>query len=490
MKYPGGIPVIGQPDKTVVLVDGDAACIGGDLPDQSAFRFSRKGEQGIKFHIVRECLCARKFQGTQVPVDLVSSLAGTLKPVANDVEPTRDPKLKRHRLPLGSVIETRVASIHEDGSLLLELEQKPVAQGAIVALAPHTGLVKAMVGGYDFFESQFNRVLQARRLPGSAIKPLIYAAALDKGYTPATVILDTPLIYKEVSEAGLEKSWRPKNYSEKFYGATPLRTALNKSHNVITIKILEDIGVKYAAGYARKLGITSPLNNDLTFGLGSSALTPLELATAYTVFANGGVRIKASYITKIVDRDGRVLESIDPADFPDGVEEGQRLINLSQERVISPETAYLVTNLLESVVRKGTGWRAKALQRPTAAKTGTTNDLKDAWFAGYIPQLVAVSWVGYDQERPLGTHETGSKAAAPAWVAFMKEAIKNFEPINFPVPDQMEFHPVDSQTGLLAPEDSRDAHIEVFAPGTAPTRYALDEKKPKARDFFRLDLDE
>ncbi|PLX97687.1 MAG: penicillin-binding protein [Desulfuromonas sp.] len=414
--------------------------------------------------------------------------AGLLRAVSAESEPTRNPKSQQHKLPLGSVLKVRVKQINEDGSLLLGLEQEPLAQGAIVALEPNTGLVKAMVGGYDFLQSQFNRVLQARRLPGSAIKPLIYAAALDKGYTPATVILDTPLIYKELSDAGLEKSWKPKNYSKKFYGPTPLRTALAKSHNVITIKILEDIGVRYAANYAKKLGINSPLNYDLTLALGSSALTPLELATAYTVFANGGVRIKASYITKVTDRDGRVLESIDPADFPEGINEGQRLINLSQERVISPETAYLVTNLLESVVRTGTGWRAKALRRPTAAKTGTTNDLKDAWFAGYVPQLVAVSWVGYDHERPLGKHETGSKAAAPAWVSFMKEAVKNLEPIDFAVPDQMEFYPVDTETGLLAPEDSGNMHIEVFSPGTAPTRYALDEKKPKARDFFRLDL--
>jgi len=416
--------------------------------------------------------------------------AGRLTLVGAEVEPTHNPESRRHKLPLGSLLETRVETIGEDGSLVLTLEQKPLAQGAIVALDPQTGLVKAMVGGYDFFESQFNRVLQARRLPGSAIKPLIYAAALDKGYTPATVILDTPLIYKEVSEAGLETSWKPKNYSQKFYGPTPVRTALAKSHNVITIKILEDIGVRYATNYARKLGITSPLNQDLTFALGSTAITPLELATAYTVFANGGVRITPSYIAKVVDRDGRVLESIDPSDFTGGIQEGQRLINLGQERVISPETAYLVTNLLESVVRHGTGWRAKVLRRPAAGKTGTTNDLKDAWFAGYIPQLVTVSWVGYDQERPLGRHETGSKAAAPAWVDFMQEAIKEIEPAEFPVPDQMEFYPVDPKTGLLTPEDNSDAVVEVFAPGTAPTRYSLDESKPKARDFFRLDFEE
>ena len=414
---------------------------------------------------------------------------GKIKLVDNDIEPTYDLTATTKKLPIGSVVQVRIEASLEDGSLLLSLEQAPLAQGALVALDPQTGLVKAMVGGYDFFQSQFNRVLQAKRLPGSAIKPLIYSAALDKGYTPATVILDTPLIYKEKSISGLETSWKPKNYSNKFYGPTPLRTALAKSHNVITIKILEDIGVKYAANYMHKLGVTSELAQDLTLGLGSSALTPLELATAYTVFANGGIRIKPSYIVKVVDRDGRVIESIDPADFPHGVDKNQRLINLSRERVISPSTAYLVANLLESVVRKGTGWRAKKLHRPVAAKTGTTNDLKDAWFAGFVPQLVAVSWVGYDQERPLGKNETGSKAAAPAWVAFMKQALKDIEPIDFPIPDQIEFYPVDYMTGLLAPEDSPDANIEVFAPGTAPTRYAIEENKPQARDFFRLDLE-
>jgi penicillin-binding protein 1A len=409
--------------------------------------------------------------------------------VDNSTPPTTDLDVTFKRLPVGSVLQVRVEEVSEDAPILLTLDQSPLAQGALVALDPKTGLVKAMVGGYDFFESQFNRVLQAKRLPGSAIKPLLYSAALDKGYTPATVILDTPLIYKEKSTSGLETAWKPKNYSDKFYGPTPLRTALAKSYNVITVKILEDIGVKYAANYIHKLGITSDLAHDLTLGLGSSALTPLELATAYTVFANGGIRIKPSYIVKIIDRDGRVIESIDPSDFPNGVGENQRLINLSRERVISPSTAYLVSNLLESVVRQGTGWRAKKLNRPVAAKTGTTNDLKDAWFAGFVPQLVAVSWVGYDIERPLGKNETGSKAAAPAWVDFMQRALVDVEPIDFPIPDQIEFYPVDKTTGLLAPEDSPDANIEVFAPGTAPTRYAMEENKPKARDFFRLDLE-
>ncbi len=216
----------------------------------------------------------------------------------------------------------------------------------------------------------------------------------------------------------------------------------------------------------------------------------MELAGAYAVLANGGVRVKPTYITRILDRDGKVLESLDPADFPAGPQEGQRLISPVESRVISPETAYLVTNMLESVVQHGTGWRAKRLQRPVAGKTGTTNDLKDAWFVGYVPQLLSVAWVGYDIERPLGHKETGSRAAAPAWVAFMEEAVAELPKQHFPVPDSIEFRPIDRQTGLLAPEDSPAVEIEAFAPGTAPVRYAIEEKTPQAKDFFRLELEE
>ncbi|MBW2450747.1 MAG: penicillin-binding protein, partial [Deltaproteobacteria bacterium] len=384
----------------------------------------------------------------------------------------------------------RIVEARDDGPWELALEQQPLAQGALLAIEPNTGLIKAMVGGYDFRTSQFNRVIQARRLPGSAIKPLIYAAALDKGYTPATVMLDTPLIFKERLETGEIKEWKPKNYSKRFYGPVPVRTALAKSHNVITIKILEDIGVRYAARYLRKLGIETPIDEDLTMALGSSALTPMELAGAYAVLANGGVKIRPTYITRIFDRDGKILESIDPADFPTGPQGDQRLITNIQTRVISPETAYLITNLMESVVQSGTGWRAKSLKRPVAGKTGTTNDLKDAWFVGYVPQLLAVTWVGYDQERPLGKKETGSQAAAPAWVAFMERAVADLPIEHFPVPDRIEFRPIDPETGLLAPEDSQSVVIEAFAPGTVPMRYAIEEKAPQAKDFFRLDLEE
>ncbi len=395
---------------------------------------------------------------------------------------------KRTLFPFGSLIEVKVVDLNNE-TIKLSLEQTPLTQGALVAVDPLTGQIKAMVGGYDFKESQFNRATQAKRLPGSAIKPIIYAAALDHGYTPASIILDTPLIYenRKVATGKLEE-WKPKNYEQKFYGPTRFRYALAHSRNVVTIKILEDIGINYAANYAKKLGIETPLERDLSMALGSTAVTPIEMLTAYTVFANGGVLIPPTYITRIRDRNGRILESIDPADFASGMAADQHLIRKPPRRVISPETAYLITNIMESVVREGTGWRAKAIERPSAGKTGTTNDLKDAWYIGFIPQLACVSWVGYDQERPLGKKETGSRAAAPAWVAFMKEAVKQYPVQNFRVPDAIEFHPIDKKNGLLLEEDNDQAYFEVFAPGTAPTHMSGEEKL-KAKDFFRLDME-
>lgn len=391
-------------------------------------------------------------------------------------------------LPAGAVIDVKVVNLDSD-PIELSLEQQPLAQGALVAIDPFSGQVKAMVGGYDFAQSQFNRAIQAKRLPGSAIKPLIYAAALDHGYTPASIIMDTPLIYENRKiETGELEEWKPKNYEQKFYGPTSFRHALAHSRNVVTIKVLEDIGVNYAANYVQKLGVETPQQRDLSMALGSTAVTPLEMLTAYTVFANGGILAPPTYITRIRDRNGRILESIDPADFATGMAPDQRLIRKPPRRVISPETAYLITNIMESVVREGTGWRAKAINRPSAGKTGTTNDLKDAWYIGFIPQLACVSWVGYDQERPLGKSETGSRAAAPAWVHFMKEAVKQYPVKNFKVPDSIEFLPIDKKNGLLLAEDAKDAYYEAFAPGTAPTRMSGD-KQLKAKDFFRLDME-
>ena len=388
-------------------------------------------------------------------------------------------------LPPGAVILVRVLEV-ENGRWKLALDQEPLAEGALVAIDPGRGWVKALVGGYDFKRSQFNRAVQARRLPGSAIKPIIYAAAIDKGYTPASIFLDSPLVFNSHNPAGEFVEWKPQNYSHEYGGPTSMRRALTVSNNIVTIRILEAIGIDYATAYARTLGIESPIARDLTFALGSSALTPMELTSAYSVFASGGIRQKPIYITKVLDRDGRILESIDPAD---ALTSTAIIHPQTAERVMTPESAYLITNMMESVVREGTGARAQELARPVAGKTGTTNELKDAWFAGFVPQLVAVTWIGYDQEKTLGPGETGAQAALPGWISFMKQATRNLEPLPFTIPDTIEFYNIDPATGLLAAE-SAALNIEAFAPGTAPTENSHEAQRPKARDFNRMDLDE
>jgi penicillin-binding protein 1A len=317
------------------------------------------------------------------------------------------------------------------------------------------------------------------------MKPLIYAAALDKGFTPATVIVDEPLVFRYRQPNGELKEWAPQNYSREFAGPTTMRKALAKSNNIVTIRILQEIGVRYAADYAHQLGIQSPLQEDLTLALGSSAVTPLELATAYAALVNGGIRVTPTYITRVRDRDGRTLESIYPPDFPAGPQAGQRLVERPRTRVISAETSYLITTLMESVIQEGTGGRAKALGRPVAGKTGTTNDLRDAWFVGSVPQLLALTWVGYDQERSLGRLETGGHAALPAWLAFMQEAVAGLPAEPFPVPDSIEFRPIDPDTGKAASARAAGIMIEAFAPGTDPAAEAQADPLKAFFDFLR-----
>ncbi len=304
----------------------------------------------------------------------------------------------------------------------------PRVQGALVAMEPRTGSVKALVGGLRFLENQFNRATQARRQPGSAFKPIVYAAALDKSYTTASIIIDAPIVFPS---RGKQPFWEPKNFDREFEGPVTFRHALSHSRNVITVKILQDIGVGYAIKYARKLGISAPLEPNLTLALGSSGVSLLELTRAYAVFANQGMLAEPLFITKIVDRHGNVLEENKP-----------RL-----SRVISPETAYLMTSLLQSVVEEGTGRGVRALKRPCAAKTGTTNDMRDAWFIGYTPDLIAGTWVGYDIEKPLGKRETGAVAASPIWLRFMQEVMEGTEIQVFPVPDGIIFRQIDADTG-------------------------------------------
>ncbi|MDF1590061.1 MAG: PBP1A family penicillin-binding protein [Desulfobacterales bacterium] len=349
----------------------------------------------------------------------------------------------------------------------LALEQIPKAQSALLTLEAETGHVKVMVGGNDFKRSQFNRATQSRRQPGSAFKPLVYAAAIDKGYTPATVLIDSPIVFQDLEN---DLKWKPQNYEEKFHGPTLLRNALEKSRNVITIKILKDIGIDYAIEYAHKLGITSELNRDLSIALGSSGVSLLELVTAYSVFDNAGYLIEPVFVVKILDRDGNVLEEAVPA----------------REKVIEKSTAYIITSLLEGVVKQGTGRRVRALNRPVAGKTGTTNNLYDAWFVGYTPRYITGTWVGFDEEGSLGKGETGSRAASPIWLGFMKKILAD-KPIRvFQVPEGVVFSKIDAETGLLPIRESKKVIFECFKEGTAPTEYT---KKPNTvtepEDFYK-----
>ncbi|MEJ2041233.1 MAG: penicillin-binding transpeptidase domain-containing protein, partial [Desulfosarcinaceae bacterium] len=273
-------------------------------------------------------------------------------------------------LAVGDVIEVTPEEKDEKAETWkLQLYQTPGAQAALLCIEAGTGLVKTMVGGRDFMQSQFNRAVQSRRQPGSAFKPIIYAAALDKGYTPATMIIDSPIVFKDEEH---DFTWKPKNYGKKFYGPTLLREALAKSRNVVTIKIMQDIGIDYVIDYARKLGIESDLSRDLSLALGSSGVSLLEIVWAYSVFANQGYLVSPAFITKIEDRDGNILEEMSPV----------------RKKVIEPSTAYIMTSLLEGVIKFGTGRRIRALKRPVAGKTGTTNNLFDAWFVGYTPRFV------------------------------------------------------------------------------------------------------
>jgi penicillin-binding protein 1A len=387
-------------------------------------------------------------------------------------------KLPGEALHVGDVILVKVKDTLKDSDLWqLALEQEPVAQAALLCLEAETGFVKAIIGGRDFRDSQFNRAFQSRRQPGSAFKPIIYAAALDKEfeepdrfYTPASVIIDSPIVFEDEER---DFTWKPRNYKERFFGPTLMRDALAKSRNVVTIKILQDIGIDYAIEYAHKLGIASDLSKDLSIALGSSGVSLLELTNAYSVFANQGHLVEPVFITKIVDREGNVLEEMSP----------ERI------KVMEKTTAYLVTHLLEGVVKYGTGWRIKALNRPVAGKTGTTNNLFDAWFMGYTPRYITGVWVGLDDEAPLGKSETGSRAAAPIWLGFMKHILADKPPQVFEVPEGIVFTKIDAETGLLPIPESKETVFVSFKEGTEPTEYS---KRPDdiadTGDFFKKDL--
>jgi penicillin-binding protein 1A len=332
---------------------------------------------------------------------------------------------------------------------------RPPLQASIVALDPATGHIRAMVGGRDFGASQFNRAWQALRQPGSAFKPIIYAAALDRGYSAADLLSDTPMTVRIDSR----KTWTPENFTRTYQGDVTLRRALAQSLNVPTVRLLSKIGTQETIRFARTLGIRSPLKAVLPLALGSSDVTLLELTSAYSVFANSGIRLDPVAILQITDSNGRTLFANDAIPV----------------QALRPETAYLVTNLLKGVIERGTGWKARELGRPAAGKTGTTNDYRDAWFIGYTPTLVSGVWVGYDDQRSLGPKATGSRAALPIWLDFMKQAHEGQDPVDFNVPDGLLIRTIDPRSGLLSTEQCRNSLHEAFLPGTEPRRYCEEQ---------------
>jgi penicillin-binding protein 1A len=321
-------------------------------------------------------------------------------------------------------------------------------QGALLCMDPGTGGVLAMVGGVDFGASQFNRALQARRQPGSAFKPIVYAAALDKGRTLVSTVDDSPIEFVR-SETEM---WKPKNYDDTFLGPIPLLEALAKSRNLATVRLLNEIGVDTAIGMARSLGIQSPIERNLSIALGSSGVTPLELVAAYATFARGGQRPTPFFIREVQDGQGRVLERTDPKSV----------------QAIAPETAYLTVRLMQEVLRTGTGASAKGLSHNLAGKTGTTNENTDAWFIGGSPDLIAGVWVGFDTPASLGKRQTAASAALPIWAHFFGKALTYVPDREYPPPAGITFARVDPSTGKALPPGSGEGMMLPFKLGTVP----------------------
>ena len=351
-----------------------------------------------------------------------------------------------------------------------ELRQIPKVSGALVAMDPYTGRVLAMVGGFSFAQSEFNRATQAYRQPGSSFKPFLYAAALDNGYTPSSVIMDAPL---EISQGPGLGTWRPQNYGGKFYGPSTLRTGIELSRNVMTVRLAQDMGMPLVAEYAKRFGIYDNMLPVLSMSLGAGETTVLRLTTAYATIANGGRKVRPTLIDRIQDRYGRTIYKHDSR-ICDGctqdVWEGQDEPDLidDREQVLDPMTAYQITSMMEGVVQRGTATSVRAVNRPVAGKTGTTNDEKDAWFMGFTPDLAVGVFVGYDNPKPMGRGATGGHVAAPIFTDFVKKALADKPPVEFRVPKGLQLIPIDRKTGLRTAGAGPGSILEAFKPGMAP----------------------
>jgi penicillin-binding protein 1A len=417
----------------------------------------------------------------------------------------REPGTVKDIMVPGDIIRAR---LHNDGNW--RLGQLPEVESALVSLDPRSGDIKALVGGYDFARSKYNRITQGRRQPGSSFKPFIYSAALEKGFTVASLVNDAPIVFED---SELERIWKPQNFSQKFFGPTRLREAMVNSRNLVSIRLLREIGVEYAREFTTKFGFElNEMPANLSMALGSASLTPLSMARAYAVFANGGYLVSPQFIRRISDANGATVyetlqtvicdecdrnevtpaaveatpEKVEPefrpleisSDTQDGEPSpgslGDRMARIESEssyaiQTISPQNAYLVRSMMMDVVRRGTGVRAMQLgRRDLAGKTGTTNDQRDAWFSGYNDHLVTSVWVGFDNHEPLGRRELGGRAALPVWIEYMAVALNGVEDKPPSMPEGLAQARIDPETGLLARLDNDSAIMEIFEAGRLP----------------------
>jgi penicillin-binding protein 1A len=351
-----------------------------------------------------------------------------------------------------------------DGKGAAQLAQLPQAQSALVAVDPNDGAIVSLVGGFDYFTNKYNRVTQAKRLPGSGFKPFLYSAALENGFTAASVLLDAPVV---LEGEGMETAWRPENSSGDFHGPTRLREALVRSRNLVSIRVLRAMGTGTAIDYLTRFGFErNDLPANLTLALGTMQATPLDIAAGYAIFANGGFRVQPYFIDRIENAAGQVVWRAQPKSIWAGA-----------ERVISEQNAWLMTDMMKDVIRRGTARRAMALGRDDlAGKTGTTNDAKDTWFNGFNRNLVATVWVGFDQERSLGASEEGAKTALPIWMHFMSEALKGVPQQSVPMPDGLVTLRISPETGTLASEGNPQAISEIFMTDRLPAGAAPGEE--------------
>ncbi|HEX9287929.1 MAG TPA: PBP1A family penicillin-binding protein [Anaeromyxobacteraceae bacterium] len=374
-----------------------------------------------------------------------------------------------------------------DAPVLLALEQEPKLQGALVSIEPFTGHVPAMVGGYDFDASEFNRAFQACRQPGSAFKPIVYSGAIEKlGYTPATLLTDAPVVYRDEA-AGV--SWKPENFGGSFKGEVTLRDALVHSMNLPAVKVAAALGVDQLVSWAQTVGLGTPVKRELGSAIGSSCTTLWGLANVYALLDRYGEKRASTFVKRVQDRDGRLLEDHGaPADawvpLTARLAAAAASVRMPVERVMDPRSAYITVSLLHEVATVGTGAQAARLGKPAAGKTGTTNDSFDTWFLGFTHDLFAGVWLGYDaNEMPLGRYETGGRAALPIWLSYMQGALRDRPQPEFPVPDGIEFVAIDPATGQLATEASK-AVIEPFKAESRPVENPPDKPRLEVQDLF------